>query len=205
MAQCHSLWPDGGVEPNLLHVDLDVDAEVGAALLDGVAEILERERAVLPGVARDDEAAAAADQLVDAEVLEVPAVGEIDPRVAVGGHAEQLVEQLAQRQPGACCRSTCREARVAQPPAQPHVEHRHQERQRRRRVIAHVGRGGGARGGDGQAHRERLVAGSGPTDACSAVRANASEPSRATRRHRPPGRRDRAVRRCGTRSRSSRA
>ena len=96
--------PDGAVpladlaaasRANLADVDLDVDAEVGAALLDGVAQIPERHAAVLAGVARDDEAAAAADQFVDAEVLEVAAVRQVHPLARVGGHAEQFVHQLA--------------------------------------------------------------------------------------------------------------
>ena len=57
---------------------LDFDAEVGAALPNGIASPLNVERIVLLGVAGDDVPAAPADQLVDAEVLEVAAVGEVD-------------------------------------------------------------------------------------------------------------------------------
>ena len=145
---------------NLADVDLDVDAEVRPALLDGVPQIAERDGAVLAGVARDDEPAPAPDQLIDPQVLEVPAVGKIDPLAPIGGHSQQLVQQLAQRQAARRALPDLRPARIAQPPAQPHVEDRHQEGQRRRRVVAHVGGGGRPGGGDRHAHRQRpLVAG----------------------------------------------
>ena len=63
-------------------VDVDGDAEVDADLADGVAEILEDVLRVGAGVADDDAVAAAQHHLVQAEVLEVPAVGEVDVRVA---------------------------------------------------------------------------------------------------------------------------
>ena len=177
IAQCHSLKRPAP-QADIGQIDLDVDAEIGAALLDGVAEILEGDVAVLAGIAGDDEPAAAADQFVDAEVLEVPAVREIHPRPIVGGHAEQLAQQLDQRQPRAFVGPDLCPARVAQPPAEAHVENRHQERERRRGVIAHVGRGRSARGGHREADRERrrivgVVAG--------AVRRRCETPPRAAR------------------------
>jgi hypothetical protein len=54
--------------------DGDFDAEIDPALANGVAEPLERERGVLLGVAGDDVAAAAANQFVEPQVLEVAAV-----------------------------------------------------------------------------------------------------------------------------------
>ena len=165
VARVEAVVPDGanravafaaaGDGRQLAQIDLDVHAEVGAAPLDGVAEVLEGDVAVLPGIAGDDEPAAAPHQFVEAQVLEVAAVGEIHPLLVVGRHAEQLVEQLAQRQVGGLALPHGREARVAQPPAEPDVEDRHQEGQRGRRVVAHVGRGGGAGGGDGQPHGDR--------------------------------------------------
>ena len=55
---------------------VDVDAEIDADLPDGVRQIAERVAAVASGVAQDDVAAAAQHHLVQAQVLEVAAVGE---------------------------------------------------------------------------------------------------------------------------------
>ena len=120
-----------GAGTQVAQIDVDVDAEVRAAPLDGIAKILERDIAVVSGVARDDQPAATAHQLVDAEVLEVATVREVHPFPVVGRHPEQLVEQLAQRQAGLLVGPHLVEPRVPQPPPQTNVEHGHQEGQRR--------------------------------------------------------------------------
>ena len=55
-------------------VDLDMDAEVLSALANQTPKVPERQRGVGSGVAQHDVAAAAADQLVDAQVLEVASI-----------------------------------------------------------------------------------------------------------------------------------
>ena len=113
-----------------------------------------RHLAVLFGVDGDDVRAAPADQLVDAEVLEVAAVRQADVARLVVGAAEQLLEQVERADLRRRLAPRRREqralgavARIADPPAEPDIEHGQQERHGRRRVVAHVRAGGGA--GDG--------------------------------------------------------
>ena len=63
-----------GLAPDAVDVDLDIDAHVRAALPNQIAEISKGQTAILVGVAGNDVAAAAAHQLVDAQVFEVTAV-----------------------------------------------------------------------------------------------------------------------------------
>ena len=83
-------------------VDLDPHAEVGAALADQAAEVEEIEVRVGPRIADQDETAAPAYQFVDAEVLEVSPVGEVDVVFASDvGAAEELVDEIrAHARPG---------------------------------------------------------------------------------------------------------
>src|SRR5258708_5649818 len=74
-------------------VDLDIDAHVSAALSNQIAEIPKGQTAILVGVAGNDVAAAAAHQLVNAQVFEVPAVGEVYEVAAVIGQSKQLPHQ----------------------------------------------------------------------------------------------------------------
>src|SRR5439155_21910938 len=60
--------------PDAVDVDLDIDAHVRAAFPNQIAEIAKCQAAILVGVAGNDVAAAAAHQLIDAQVFEVAAV-----------------------------------------------------------------------------------------------------------------------------------
>ena len=91
---------------------------------------------ILLRVADDDVAAAPAHQLVESEVVEVPAVGEVDEPAARRRLAEQLGEQVPQRERRSRTPARILPARIAQPPAEPRVEHRQQERHRSRRVSS---------------------------------------------------------------------
>src|SRR5690606_17756930 len=77
------------------HVDDDVGAEIDPALVYGVAQVGEGACAVGARVGAQDEAAAPAHQLVQAEVLEVAAVGQVHELAAGVGAAEQLGQQPA--------------------------------------------------------------------------------------------------------------
>src|SRR6187455_2762175 len=76
--------------------DVDLRAEIRPALPDRVSEAVEMQRRVLLRIAGDDVAATSAHELIDAKVLEMTAVGEIDERRAVVRQTEQLVEQIQQ-------------------------------------------------------------------------------------------------------------
>ena len=134
---------------DLSNVEVDLHAQVRAALANRVAEILESVAGVGAGIARDDVAATPAHELVDAEVLEVPAVGEIHVAARFVGEPEDLAQQMEQRD----LRSrllprvlvALARVRIAHPAAEPDVEDAHQKREGRRAVIAHVGACGGTR------------------------------------------------------------
>ena len=136
--------------------EVDVDAEVDADLPDGVRQIGEGIAAVAAGVAEDDIAAAAEHHLVQAQVLEVTAVGQEHVRIGEGGPGEQFVDERLDAE----CRRRARPGRVAghagiaEPDAQPRVEHGQQERHRARRIGAHVRADRGARGRQRLAERD---------------------------------------------------
>src|SRR5205085_11632091 len=73
--------------------EINTDSEIDPDLAYRVAEILELKGLVAAGVADNDESAASADHLVKAEILEVPAVREIDVVPVVGRLTEHLVQQ----------------------------------------------------------------------------------------------------------------
>src|SRR5271170_6997278 len=80
-------WNWGGL------IESDFDPEVEAGLADGHADALECEVGVGLAIADDDGAAAAAEELIEAHVVEVTAIGEIDVRGGVVRLAEELIDQ----------------------------------------------------------------------------------------------------------------
>ena len=84
-------------------VDVDFDAQVRIALANGIAQVFEVHFAVGTGVDDHDQAAPSPHQLVDPQVLEVPAVRQVD-EVGVGvGQAEQFGNQAEQSDCGPEC------------------------------------------------------------------------------------------------------
>src|SRR5260370_28265480 len=75
-------------------IDFDADAEVDADLADKISEILQSEVGIGTAVAQAAKAAPAADQLVHAQVLELPPVAQVDVFVPVVGAPEQLPKQV---------------------------------------------------------------------------------------------------------------
>src|SRR5581483_3674328 len=123
----------GRVGQNVNLVKSNVDAEVDADLADAVAEILEREGAVLAGITHQDLAAAAQNDFVEPEIVEVAAVGEVDIAARGGGQPKHLGKQRNHGMPGAgvgkCVIAVL--VGVSQPGAQADVEDGHQETQHR--------------------------------------------------------------------------
>ena len=76
----------------------DPDAEIDVDFSHRIAEILEGEIGIAAGVDDDDEPAAPPHHLVEAEILEMAAVGQIDVAALVGGLAQRLGEQRPGRQ-----------------------------------------------------------------------------------------------------------
>src|SRR5690349_13250993 len=87
-------------------------------------------------------------------------VGKIDEVALLVRQAEQLAHQLKQGELGSRL-SILGRGRVTEPPAEPDIEHRHQERGGGRRMIALVGAGRGARDGHGGAERNAAQLGVG--------------------------------------------
>ena len=69
---------------------LDGHAEIDRDLAHRIAEILEAVVRIAPRIADDDAAAAPADHLVEAQVLEMPSVREIDVMAVVRRQPEHL-------------------------------------------------------------------------------------------------------------------
>ena len=88
MAQCQRRQSFGPDRLERSGVELDSNPEVDAAEPDHVGEAVGGRAAVRGGLDRDDVAAAPADQLVDAQVLEMAAVGEMDVVAELVGPAE---------------------------------------------------------------------------------------------------------------------
>ena len=106
-----------------LGVDVDAHAEIHLAFAHRVAEVLEAELRVHAGIDRDDEPAAAPHQFVDAEILEVAAVAQIDELGVLVGEPEDFAQQIPQAEPGAGRAPRSGLRRVLHPPAQADVEH----------------------------------------------------------------------------------
>src|SRR6516162_7850704 len=104
-----------GLDPQ--RVELDPHSEIDPYLSDRVTEVLEMRSRILAGVADEDEAAPPAHHLVQAQIFEVAAVGEI---------RAIALDRVISR------------ARIPQPPAQPDIEQGHDKTDQRRRVISHV-------------------------------------------------------------------
>ena len=138
----------------------DANAEVEGRLPHGIAKVFELEVLVAAGVDDQDETAAPADHLVEAEVLEMASVRQIDVGPGVGGPAEHLRQQRSDG-PGRPIQLVAFLARapgIPQPPSEPNVEESQQEGQGRRGVIAHVGAGCRAGNRHRRAQRDAILA-----------------------------------------------
>ena len=80
----------GRIGTDLFHVEIDLRAEICAAFAYRVSQILEGELGILRPVARNNVAAAPANQFIDAEVFEMSAVREIHESLFVVGTAGQF-------------------------------------------------------------------------------------------------------------------
>src|ERR1700722_18728500 len=114
-----------------LFPELDGDAEIDADLANGIAEILECEAAVVARVAHQNMAATAQYHFVQSEIVEMPAVGEIDVTAARIGESEHLGKQRHECELGSAADVSLIAfgVRITQPCAEAHVEDTHQESQ----------------------------------------------------------------------------
>src|SRR5262249_33987995 len=87
--------------PGDLALPLDLHAEVDADLPQRIAEVLELPAGITARIDDHDRPAPSLDHLVECQVLEVAAVGEIHVRILVVGEPERLREERTQREPRA--------------------------------------------------------------------------------------------------------
>jgi len=85
---------------DLVEIQFDVDSQIDADLPDGVAEIFKVELRVTPGIHHEDAVTAAQDHFVQAEIFEMPAVGEVDVGMTGVREAEGFGQQGADRDVG---------------------------------------------------------------------------------------------------------
>jgi hypothetical protein len=101
-------------------VELNPDAEIDPGEANQPGEILVGSPDVLASVERDDVTAAPPDQLIDAHVFEVAAIGQVNEVSQAIGLAGQFAgEQLARPRPP---RRPVRPTRILDPVAEPGVE-----------------------------------------------------------------------------------
>src|SRR5690348_10807578 len=72
----------------------DIEPHIGATLANRIPQVFESQVAVLTGIARDDVAAAAPDQLVDAQIFEVSTVGKVDEVAPLVSQSEQFPHEV---------------------------------------------------------------------------------------------------------------
>src|SRR5262249_26056753 len=103
------------------HTQVDLD------LAHRVTQVLEGKAGVAAGIADNNQTAAAAHHLVDAEVLEMAAVGQVDVLLVLARHAQELGQERAGRRAGTVVpvRHVAGWPRIAKPPAESDIEERH--------------------------------------------------------------------------------
>src|SRR6516162_1306444 len=145
--------------------EVDADAEIDVALAHRVAELLEFHVGVATRIDHDDAAATAPHHLIEPEVVEVAAIGEVDPAALVGRRTRELLQSWRDAPKWAFASVTL--ARwIAEPPPETDVEQHQQEADERRGVVTLVGaqrRTGDRHGGaEGDAAPLAAVPGRGP-------------------------------------------
>ena len=90
--------------------------------------------------------ATAADHLVNAEIVEMPAVREVDVRALGVGQSQRFSQQRLERAGRAALHLFLADVggRVGEPCAETDIEKRHQKSRCRRGVVTHAGAGGRA-------------------------------------------------------------
>jgi len=73
-------------------VEMNADPEIDVNLADGIAKISEFEAGIAAGVDNNDKSTSPPHHLIQAEIFEMAAVGEIDVGSVVGGQAKRLLD-----------------------------------------------------------------------------------------------------------------
>src|SRR5664279_707431 len=131
------LLPDGR------DVDVDLGAEVGLAKSYNVPQASKGKRFIALSVRGDDDLATTPNQFINAEILEVTAIGHVDEQLSLVSYADQFLEQIVEAEAKSGTRPIFPSG-VGVPPSQPHIEHGKEERHQRRGIVSHVGTRGGA-------------------------------------------------------------
>jgi hypothetical protein len=111
---------EGGWGDASLRFDVDLDAKVATAAVDGVAKVSEGELGISICVGADDESNMAADEFVDAEIFEVSAIGQVDISGAVSGLSKQFLEEVPDA--GGILLPAAGMAGIARPPTETNIE-----------------------------------------------------------------------------------
>ncbi len=130
---------EAGAQPAAAHrrhdaarVEHDGHMQVRVALADGIAQVFEHELFIAAGVHGHHQPAAPAHQFVQAQVLEMAAVGQVE-EVGIGvRQPEQLGQNAEQTDAGRRTLPVLFLDGVGRPASQPQVKQRHEEGQRRR-------------------------------------------------------------------------
>jgi hypothetical protein len=140
-----------GAAGGAARIEVDLDAELGAGDGHGAPDV--GQARVAAGVDRDDVGAPPAEQLGEAEVLPVPAVGDVDVPAVRVREPEAFLEYVPRAGLAPATHDVAPDAEhrlvpagelglevlvgVADPDAQPDVHHRHQEPERRQGEPSH--------------------------------------------------------------------
>src|SRR5262249_54134430 len=110
--------------------EADVDAEIDRDLAHGIAEILEAEIRIATCIVHPDAAAAHADHLVEREIPEVTAVGKVNVVALIRRQTKHFGDERLDgvRRPLVSVAAPARRTGIAEPPSEPHIEEREQQR-----------------------------------------------------------------------------
>src|SRR5689334_2114922 len=113
---------------NVETVHVDRHSKIDANFADGVSEVFKLAFGIAPRITHDDEAASPQHHLVEAKILEVPAVGEINVIVVIVGKTEGLLGNVkgGVAWGGFGVAMVAGWARVSEPGAEPNIAERHQ-------------------------------------------------------------------------------
>ncbi len=141
--------------PRHVHrAELDGDSEVDPNPAQRVRQVRKRVVRVAAGVRHDDHAAPADHHRPQTQVLEMPAVRQIDVRVRVRLESEQLANERPDAERGIAPLPRGGIARVAEPQTETRIGERQQEGAGLRRVHPHSGTRRRTRHGERRSERQ---------------------------------------------------
>ena len=145
----------------ITEVDVDFHAKIDAAPFDSIAKLSATVVRILGNIGSDNDLATPANQFIDSQILEVTSVRQIDEALIVIGESEKFASKPSETESRATLLPGGGVVRIANPPAQAHVEDSEQKTHGRVGVKTHVGAGGGTRNSHGGAKGDAAARGFG--------------------------------------------